>query len=147
MKTINLVFLLKVLFVIVPLWVQIRKKITSSASTKAGRNARFVPIWGLWGVLFTISTWLLRDEWNFYNDIVRCFHQFVLRIFSTNFSQFHELKTKSHQIFKINILFTSSHNQISKFRIPNIYNKILFILFSAWSKVGPTVRSGICNTL
>ena len=26
MKTINLVFLLKVLFVIVPLWVQIRKK-------------------------------------------------------------------------------------------------------------------------
>ena len=147
MKTINLVFLLKVLFVIVPLWVQIRKKITSSASTKAGRNARFVPIWGMWGVLFTISTWLLRDEWNFYNDIVRCFHQFGLRIFSTNFSQFQELKTKSHQIFKINILFTSSHNQISKFRIPNIYNKILFILCFAWSKVGPTVSSAIYNPL
>ena len=36
MKTINLVFLLKVLFVIVPLWVEIRKKITSSASKYQG---------------------------------------------------------------------------------------------------------------
>ena len=29
------------------------------------------------------------------------------------------------------ILLTSSNNQISEFRIPNIYNKILFILFFA----------------
>ena len=31
------------------------------------------------------------------------------------------------------------NKQISEFWIPNIYNKILFILFFAWSKVGPTV--------
>ena len=38
-------------------------------------------------------------------------------------------------------------NQISEFRIPNIYNEILFILFFAWSKVGPTVSSVIYNPL
>ena len=38
MKTINLVFLLKVLFVIVPLWVQIRKKsLPVHLSTNAGK--------------------------------------------------------------------------------------------------------------
>ena len=46
-----------------------------------------------------------------------------------------------------NILLTSSNNQISEFRIPNIYNEILFILFFAWSKVGPTVSSAIYNPL
>ena len=46
-----------------------------------------------------------------------------------------------------NILLTSSNNQISEFWIPNIYNKILFILFFAWSKVGPTVSSTIYNPL
>ena len=45
------------------------------------------------------------------------------------------------------ILLTSSNNQISEFRIPNIYNEILFILFFAWSKVGPTVSSAISNPL
>ena len=35
----------------------------------------------------------------------------------------------------------SSNNQISEFLIPNIYNEILFILFFARSKVGPTVSS------
>ena len=37
--------------------------------------------------------------------------------------------------------------KVSEFRIPNIYNKILFILFFAWSKVGPTVSSAIYNQL
>ena len=45
------------------------------------------------------------------------------------------------------ILLTSSNNQISDFRIPNIYNEILFILFFAWSKEGPTVSSTIYNPL
>ena len=45
------------------------------------------------------------------------------------------------------ILLTSSNNQICEFRIPNIYNEILFILFFAWSKVGPTVSSSIYNPL
>ena len=45
------------------------------------------------------------------------------------------------------ILLTSSNNQISESRIPNIYNEILFILFFAWSKVGPTVSSAIYNPL
>ena len=46
-----------------------------------------------------------------------------------------------------NILLTSSNNQISEFRIPSIYNEILFILLFAWSKVGPTVSSVIYNPL
>ena len=50
-------------------------------------------------------------------------------------------------ISSTNILLTSSNNQISEFRIPNIYNEILFILFFAWSKVGPTVSSAIYNPL
>ena len=45
------------------------------------------------------------------------------------------------------ILLTSSNNQISEFRIPIIYNEILFILFFAWSKIGPTVSSAIYNPL
>jgi hypothetical protein len=45
------------------------------------------------------------------------------------------------------ISLTSSNNQFSEFRIPNIYNEILFILFFAWSKVGPTVSSAIYNPL
>ena len=53
----------------------------------------------------------------------------------------------NHQIDLSNILLTSSNNQISEFRVPNIYNKILFILFFAWSKVGPTVSSAIYNPL
>ena len=40
---------------------------------------------------------------------------------------------------KYGILLTSLNNQISEFWIPNIYNEIFFILFSAWFKVGPTV--------
>ena len=48
---------------------------------------------------------------------------------------------------KTYILLTSSNNQISEFRIPNTYNEILFILFFAWSKVGPTVSSAIYNPL
>ena len=50
-------------------------------------------------------------------------------------------------ILKIYISLTSSNNQISQFRIPNIYNKILFILLFAWSNVGPTVSSAIYNPL
>ena len=45
------------------------------------------------------------------------------------------------------ILFKSSNNQISEFRIPNIYNEILFISFFAWSKVWPTVSSAFYNPL
>ena len=53
-----------------------------------------------------------------------------------------ELKAEINQVnFLPFILLTSSNNQISEFRIPNIYNEILFILFFAWSKVGPTVSS------
>ena len=52
-----------------------------------------------------------------------------------------------HSNYQIYILLTSSNNQISEFRIPNIYNEILFILFSAWLKLGPTVSSAIYNPL
>ena len=45
------------------------------------------------------------------------------------------------------ILLTSLNNQISEFRIPNIYNEIFFILFFTWSKVGTTVSSAIYNPL
>ena len=45
------------------------------------------------------------------------------------------------------ISLTSSNNQISEFPIPNIYNESLFILFFAWSKVGPIVSSAIYNPL
>ena len=48
-------------------------------------------------------------------------------------------------IFVLYILLTTLNNQISEFQIPNIYNEILFILFFAWSKVGPTVSSAIYN--
>ena len=50
-------------------------------------------------------------------------------------------------VCETDILLTSSNNQIFEFRIPNIYNEILFILFFAWSKVGKTVSSAIYNPL
>ena len=43
-----------------------------------------------------------------------------------------QAKTPRYEpFFKSYILLTSSNNQISEFRIPNIYNEILFILFFA----------------
>ena len=39
--------------------------------------------------------------------------------------------TQEDELNGINILLTSSNNQISEFQIPNIYNEISFILFFA----------------
>ena len=63
---------------------------------------------------------------------------------TTYFQEFFDYESS---IFLPIILLTPSNNQISEFRIPNIYNEILFILLFASSKVGPTVSSTIYNPL
>ena len=102
MKTINLVFLLKVLFVIVPLWVQIRKKsLPVHLPRRAGMQDLFLfegcgacysrfqrDYCGMDGTLITISS----------DGFTNLFCEFFPQIFLINFSQFQELIKKSQQI-------------------------------------------------
>ena len=43
----------------------------------------------------------------FYNEFIRCFHQFVSRIFPRNFSQFKQLKKKTKILLVQNSFFLS----------------------------------------
>ena len=60
------------------------------------------------------------------------FHQYY-RVYSpVAFGKKTDPLGKSHRlVFQIFILLTSSNNHISEYRIPNIYNKMLFVLFFA----------------
>jgi hypothetical protein len=53
-----------------------------------------------WGHKF-VQTWFT------FNEFIRCFHQFVSRIFSTNFSQFVQLKKKRNLLLFQNSFFFS----------------------------------------
>ena len=55
------------------------------------------------------------------DQFITCFHQFVSRIFSMNFSQFHPLKNKKILLLVQNIFFSvyqlkRNHNKYSKIR-------------------------------
>ena len=60
-----------------------------------------------------------KNSGNYLSKYIFLLHKKITKINMTN------------RQFRTCILLTSSNNQISEFRIPNIYNEILFILFFA----------------
>ena len=68
-------------------------KFSFAPETETNKNSKLTFLLALLIVL--IVEFVIIDS---FNEFIRCFHQFVSRIFSTNFSQFEKLKKKTNYL-------------------------------------------------